>query len=101
MQDGVDGVVEEVAVVADHQDGVRIGLDEIFEPERAFEVEIVGRLVEQQHFGRGEQHGGERDAHAPAAGELAAGAGLRLLVEAEARQNARPRERARNGRRCR
>ena len=42
----------------------------ILQPQRAFEIEIVGRLVEQQQIGLGEQHAGERHAHAPAAGKF-------------------------------
>ena len=34
---------------------------------------MVGRLVQQQQIGVGEQRGGQRDAHPPAAGELATG----------------------------
>ena len=70
MQDGVDGIVEQFAVVADDQRGMRIFLEPRFEPQRAFEVEIVGRFVEEQHVGLGEQRCRQRDAHAPAAGEL-------------------------------
>ena len=44
----------------------------ILQPQRAFEVEIVGRFVEQEQVGLAEQHGRERDPHAPAAGELRA-----------------------------
>ena len=55
-----------------------------FQPQRRFQVEVVGRLVEQQQVGVGEQRGGQRDAHAPAAGELLHRARLRRLVEAEA-----------------
>ncbi len=51
MQNGVDRIVEKLAVVADDQRGMRIFLQPRFEPERAFEVEIVGRLVEQQQIG--------------------------------------------------
>ena len=47
-----------------------IGLEVVDQPHRAFEVEIVGRLVEQQQVGRGEQHRRERNPHAPAAGEF-------------------------------
>ena len=47
----------------------RIGREIILEPQRALEIEIVGRLVEQQEVGLGEQSRGERDAHAPAAGK--------------------------------
>ena len=71
------------------------------EPQRAFEIEVVGRLVEQQQLGLEEQHGRERDAHAPAARQRAAGALLRRLVEAEAGQDAARRARARRARRCR
>ncbi len=55
----------------------------VFEPQGAFEVEIVGGLVEQQDVRLGEQRRGERDAHAPAAGEFCAGALLVGMGEAE------------------
>ena len=88
MQDVVDDVVEQVAIVADDQDRRGIGLEIIDQPEHAFEVEIIGRLVEQQQIGLREQHRGERDAHAPAAGEFGQRAVLRRLVEAEAGEDA-------------
>ena len=84
MQDPVDRIVEQVAVVADDDHGARIAREMIGQPQRAFEIEIVGRLVEQQQVGLGEQHRRERDAHAPAAGEIRARALLRGVVEAEA-----------------
>ena len=49
---------------------LRIFLQPRFEPQRAFEIEVIGRLVEQQQIGLGEQSRGQRHAHAPAAGEL-------------------------------
>ena len=56
---------------------------------------MVGRLVEQQQVGLGEQQRGKRHAHAPTAGERVERAVLRLFVEAEAGENARgPRRRA-------
>ena len=70
MQDGVDRIVQELAVVADDQRGVRIFLQPRLEPERALEIEVVGRLVEQQHVGLREQGGRQRHPHAPAAGEF-------------------------------
>ena len=84
MDDGVDGAVQQVAVVADDDDAVGILGDVALQPQRAFEVEIVGRLVEEQQVRPREQRGGERHAHAPAAGERGAGPLLRRLVEAEA-----------------
>ena len=49
-----------------------------------FQVEVVGRFVEQQQVGRGEQRGRECHAHAPAAGEFFHRALLGGLVEAQA-----------------
>ena len=89
MQDVVGDVVEQIAVVADDDDRRRIGLEIVDQPQHAFEIEIVGGFVEQQEVGGREQHRGERDAHAPAAGKLREGAVLRRLVEAEAAQDAR------------
>lgn len=73
MQDLVDGGIEQVAIMADDDDRARIVRQMIFQPERAFEIEIVGGFVEQQQIGRREQRCGERHAHAPAAGELRTG----------------------------
>ena len=84
MQDGIDRAVEQIAVVADDDQGARIAREMILEPERAFEIEIVGRLVEQEQIGLGEQRRGERDAHAPAAGEFRQRALLLGVGEAEA-----------------
>ena len=70
MQDVADRLVEQFAVVADDQRGLRIFAQPRLEPERAFQVEIVGRFVEQQKIGLGEQGRGQRHAHPPAAREL-------------------------------
>ena len=45
VQDLVDRGVEQIAVVADHDDGARIVGQMVFQPQRAFEIEIIGRLV--------------------------------------------------------
>ena len=95
MHDRVDRAVEQVAVVRDQQHGMRIFRDIVLQPQRAFEVEIVGRLVEQQQVRLRKQHGGQRHAHAPAAGEGRGRPLLRLVVEAEAGKDGR---RARLGR---
>ena len=76
MQDLVDRRVEQVAIMADDDHGARIVRQMIFEPQRALEVEIVGRLVQQQQVGRREQRRGERNAHPPAAGKFLASARL-------------------------
>ena len=70
MQDGVDRIVEKLAVVADDQAVCGYFCKPRFQPKRAFKVEIVGRLVEQQQVGFREQRRRQRHAHAPAAGKF-------------------------------
>ena len=67
--DARDDRVEEEAVVGHQDDGVRIGVQILLEPVARFEVEVIGRLVEQQQVRLAQQQLGERDAHLPAAGE--------------------------------
>ena len=55
MQDIVDDIVQQVALMADHDQLPRIGAEEIFEPQRRFEIEVVRRFVEQQQIGFGEE----------------------------------------------
>ncbi len=87
MQDVVDGVVEQLPVVADHHGGVRVLLQPRLEPQGPFQVEVVGGLVEQQKVGRREQRRGQRHAHPPAAGELGHRSRQIGVGEAEARQD--------------
>ena len=64
-----------------------IRLEELLEPDDRFDVEVVGRLVHQQHVGPAEQHARQRDAHLPAAGERADVAIDLVVLEAEAVQH--------------
>ena len=81
--------------MADDDHSVRIARQMILQPERAFEIEIVGRLVEQQQIWFREQRCGERNAHAPAAGEFRAGP---LLVGGGKAEAGEDRRRAGRGR---
>ena len=83
VEDLLRDVIEQIAVMADDENRRRAGLQIVGEPQHAFEVEIVRRLVEQQDVGLREQHRGERHAHPPAAGKFSERAALRGLVEAE------------------
>ena len=67
--DARDDGVEEEAIVRDEDHRVRIGVEVLLEPVARFEIEVVGRLVEQQQVRLAEQQLGQRDAHLPAAGE--------------------------------
>ncbi len=59
--------VEEEAIVRDEDDCVRVLREVLLEPVARLEIEMVGRLVEQQQPRSAEQELGERDAHLPAA----------------------------------
>ncbi len=80
-------LVQHFAVVGDDQGGRGVFLQPRLEPESAFQVEVVGRFVQQQHVGLGEQGGGEGDAHAPASRIVRHRPLLVLVVEAQARQD--------------
>ena len=69
LEDPAGDVVEEVAVVGHRDDGARIFLEIALEPGDGFGVEVVRRLIEQQHVRRGEQQAAQRDAALLAAGE--------------------------------
>jgi hypothetical protein len=69
--------------VADDQHRRPVAFEEILEPERRLEVEMVGRLVEQQQVRAGEEQGGQRDPHPPAAREAVER--LRLLASSKPR----------------
>jgi hypothetical protein len=84
MQDMVGHLVQEIAVMADDQDRRGIMGEIVDQPERAFEIEIVGGLVEQQNVRRRKEHGGEGHAHAPAPRKFREGAPLSLMIKAEA-----------------
>ena len=70
LQQLAHGHVQEVAVVRDQHEGVRVGFEIPLQPVAGFQVEVIGGLVEQQQVGFFEQQLGQRDAHLPAAGEL-------------------------------
>ena len=60
-------VLQEVAVVADHEAGARAARPAALQPEDAVDVEVIGRLVHQEEVGRGRQLARDRQALAPAA----------------------------------
>ena len=95
MQDMVDDIVEQIAFVADYKDSRLIAGQEIFQPQRCFEIEMVGRLVEQQHFRLRKQQRRQRNPHPPAAGKAVHRLLLGLFVKAQTDQDFRgPRRRA-------
>jgi hypothetical protein len=87
LHDAVHDAVHEGAVVADEHDRPVVGAQEALEPRDGLEVQVVGRLVEQQHVGLAQQKLRERDPHEPSARELLGHTGEVALLEAEAHQH--------------
>ena len=85
--DAGDDGIEEVAIVRDEDDRVGIGAKVLLEPVAGLEVEMIGRLVEQQQVRPSEQQLGERDPHLPAAGERFAGPAGVLAAESQTAQH--------------
>ena len=65
LGDAGDRAVEEGAVVRDDGKPARVRVEEAFEAVEALEVEVVRRLVEQQHVEAREQDRGERPRERP------------------------------------
>ena len=53
MKDVVGDGVEQIAIMTNDKDRAGVALQLIDEPERAFEINIVRRLVEKQQIRRG------------------------------------------------
>ncbi len=82
-----DHPIQEVTVVRDDDHGAVVAGEEVLQPRQGGEVEVVGRLVEQQQRGRQQQQPGERRPHPPASGEFAERLGHLVGTEAQAAQD--------------
>ena len=79
----VDDGLEQLDVVADDDEPAAVAGEEAAQPGDRVGVEVVGRLVEQQRLGVGEQDAGQLDAAALAAGEGAQRLGEHAVGQAQ------------------
>ena len=70
VRDVADHGVEEDAVVGDQQQRAAVVAQPLFEPDDGVEIEVVGRLVEQQQIGAAHQRLRQVESHPPAAREV-------------------------------
>ena len=84
MQDIVDDIVQQIALVTDDDHCGAVGFQEIFEPQRRFEIKMVRWLVKQQQVRLREQQSGECDPHFPATGKTVERTLLRVFVKSKA-----------------
>ena len=73
VRDGVADGVEEVTVVRNDDQDARVAAQPLLEPQDGGQVEMVGRLVEQQDLRAAHQRAGQVEPHAPAAREVVDG----------------------------
>src|SRR5580700_1699781 len=71
LNGAIDGDIEKIAVVRDEDVAERIVIEIILKPVARFKIEMIGRFVEKQEIGLGEQQLGQRDAHLPSTAKLA------------------------------
>ena len=83
MRDRLDRAVEQAAVMRHHQRGTGEAGEPALQPQGRLQVEVVGWFIQQQQIGVGEQRGGQRHAHPPAAGKRRHRACLRRVIEAQ------------------
>ena len=50
LHDRADELIQKFAIVRDHQDRARIISQIFLEPDERFEIEMIGRLIEQQQI---------------------------------------------------
>ena len=81
-------VVQEGTVVADQHHGIGARGEEVLQPLDGLDVQVVGRLVQQQYVRAAEQQLGQLDAHAPSTRKLACGAVEVRTAEAQALERA-------------
>jgi hypothetical protein len=55
FQDPAGDVVQEVAVVSDGHNGAVVIMQEALQPGHGFGIQVVGRLVQQEHVRAGQQ----------------------------------------------
>src|SRR5208283_2704807 len=70
-----------------HQQRAVVTLEKVLQPDQAFQVQMVARLVQQHSVRTHQEDAGQRHAHLPPPGERAHVAVHHLLAEAEARQD--------------
>ena len=62
--------VDEIAVVGNKQQGARVFAQVAFQPQGRFQIQVVGRFVEQQQVGRHHQCLSQIQTNTPATGEV-------------------------------
>ncbi len=74
---------QQVAVVADHHEGARPAVEDVFDGGEGVGVEVVGGFVEHQHVGLAHQQAQQLQAAPLTAGKVADGGPLLLVGEAK------------------
>ncbi len=87
LDDLRDDPVHEFAIMRSYDQRALEAAEELLEPDDRLDVEVVRRLVEEERVGPDEEDARERDAHLPAARELADVVVDHVFSEAESGQD--------------
>ncbi len=71
LDDLFHDAIHHVAIVAGHHHRSGIVAQELLQPQDRFQIEIVGRLIQEERIGRLQENARQRHAHLPAARQLA------------------------------
>src|SRR3954469_21193044 len=88
FDDGPNQLIQEFAIVRNHQDRARIVLQIFLKPDERFQVEMVGRLVKEEQLGFLNKQSRQVRAHDPPAAKGPRGAIEIRLAKSEAGENA-------------
>ena len=80
-------VIDKLAVVADYHHSLAVVDEELLEPADRLDIEVVRRLIEQQHIRVTQQHLRKLDTHAPSTAELTCLAVEILALESKTKQS--------------
>mmetsp|Transcript_8369 Transcript_8369/g.11761 ORF Transcript_8369/g.11761 Transcript_8369/m.11761 type:complete len:229 (+) Transcript_8369:66-752(+) len=79
--------VQEILVVAHHQQSFLPSLQIVVQPNDSIEIEVIGRLIQHQQSRLHEKRSRQRYPHPPASAEMFRGLDLHVFVEAQAVQD--------------
>ena len=89
VADVAHGVVQKLPVMGDQQKRAAVARQPLLQPQHGIQIEVVGRLIEEQQVRARHQRLRQIQAHAPTAGELRDGPGQVGLRKPESMQDLR------------
>jgi len=87
QHNGGDDVLQQYSVVSNEEERSLVGTESVFEPQDGWQIEMVGRLIQEENIRISEESAGKRDTHSQTSGERAQRSLLTDFVETENTQH--------------